>query len=234
MSSKPSNLVDSETVSNASLESSKSSRRRRRARGGGRKNKSKNHIASQQQQPDPLDGTQKNEQQLLDDAEKELYGSERDEGQHPDKAQPGHHHEQEKEKEAEQPSGTGIRAFNVRRSDPKGGRPVGMKPQRKSKTQRTASQDHCVHCGQPKQPSSERQEPSQPSQPSQSETQQTRIPRISLKQKSPRQGPEQEGEGAGQEEQQAKEFSIKLDLNLELEIAFKAKVKGEIMLTFLE
>lgn len=57
VSSKPAPLADSETISTASLESSKSSRRRRRARGGGRKNRSKNHIASQQQHDD-LDGSQ--------------------------------------------------------------------------------------------------------------------------------------------------------------------------------
>lgn len=243
VSSKPAPLADSETISTASLESSKSSRRRRRARGGGRKNRSKNHIASQQQHDD-LDGSQTIQPPLEDVAEKELYGYDDDlsgshrneQGQHPE-SHPEHKHEQEQGQKAK-PSDTGIRSFNIRRSDPKGGRPVGMKPQRKRKGKDKAAQEHCAHCGQSKPPSSEGQESSLP------ETQ-PRIPRISVKQ-NPRQEPEhkpgqergreasEEEENDAEQEKQAKEFSIKIDLNLELEIAFKAKVKGEIMLTFLE
>ena len=257
MPAKPngSHLADSETISNASLGSSKSSRRRRRGRGG-RKNRSKHHIASQQLQDEAgLAGTPDGSQsQQFQDAEKELYGyggdlsdsyqGERDEGerneeQHPDESgkasaeqgHPGHHHHQQ-EQQAKQPSKTGIRAFNVRRSDPKGGRPVGMRAQRNSK--RTATQDHGGHDEGP----SEQQIPEKQEQPQQPETQQTRIPRISVKQ-TPRQEPghkpgQEDEKGPDQEEPQEKEFSIKIDLNLELVIAFKVKVKGEIMLTFLE
>lgn len=247
ISSKPAHLADSETVSTASLESSKSSRRRRRARGGGRKNRSKNHIASQQQDDD-LDANQTSQPPLEDVAEKELYGYDDDLSDSHRSAQ-GQHSESHPENKQDQgqgqqakPSDTGIRSFNIRRSDPNGGRPVGMKPQRKRKGKGKASQDHCAHCGQSTQPSTEAQAEGQES--SLPETL-PRIPRISVKQ-NPRQEPghkpEQErgqeesrekGNDTGQE-QQSKEFSIKIDLNLELEIAFKAKVKGEIMLTFLE
>ena len=242
VSSKPAHLADSETLSTASLESSKSSRCRRRAPGGGRKNRSKQHIALQQQQDD-LEGSQTSRPPLEDVTEKELYGSDGDmsnsyrgeQEQHPE-GHPEQEHEQEQSQQSK-PSDTGIRSFNIRRSDPKGGRPVGMKPQIKRKGKRQTAQNHCSHCGQSKS-SLEGQETSQP------ETQ-PRIPRISVKQ-NPREEPEnkqgQEGvrdteqeEGNSKDQDgQAKEFSIKLDLNLELEIAFKAKVKGEIMLTFME
>lgn len=242
MSSKSTTVADEETMSTASFGSSKSSRRRR-APAGGRKNRSKQHIAQQQQQ-DALNGGPATQPPLEDITEKELYGTGEDtantNGPEPE-LQPQSHPQQEQksEQKSEQKpekeqgqqnkqTGTGIRKFNLRRSDPKGGLPLGVKTQVKNKEERAPTQSKCTHCGQSKPASSEAQTTSQP------ETQ-SRMPRISLKQKTPdqKQGPEGEQEG-DKKDGQGKEFSIKLDLNLELEIALKAKVKGEVMITFME
>jgi hypothetical protein len=216
-------LADGDTISNASLESSKSPGRRRRARGG-RKSKSKIHIASQQQQEAGVSDAQADQQ--LRDAERELYGyddlpdsrtGEQGKGQHlGEDGRSAFATEDYEQKQDEQRSDTGIRAFNARRADPKGRQPVWMKVQRNSQNENAAINPK----DRPQQQSSEPQEPSQ----------QERIPRISVKQAAPGQGDANEG---AQGQQQEKEVSIKFDLNLELELALKAKVKGEIMVTFL-
>ncbi|RMJ28610.1 hypothetical protein PHISP_00467 [Aspergillus sp. HF37] len=218
--------ADCDTISNASLESSKSPGRRRRARGG-RKSRSKLHIASQHQQDAGVSDTQADQQ--LRDAENELYGyddlpgsrtGEQDKGQNFGADASASGTEDYEQKQDEQQSDTGIRAFNARRADPKGRQPVWMKVQRNSENA-AATQDQNHHEDRPGQQSSKPQEPPQ----------QGRFPRISVKQAAPGQGDAKEG-SQGQQ-QQEKEVSIKFDLNLELELALKAKVKGEIMVTFL-
>lgn len=136
-------------------------------------------------------------------------------------------------------SGTGIRSFNVRQAEP-GARPIGIKAQgKKNKPTATESSDRNSDSNQQSN-NGEGQGTSQPGQKL------PKIPGISIKKKQPQQtqgqgqGKDNERDTQQQDQEQSgssnegNEFSIKLDLNVELEISFKAKIKGEVMITFLQ
>ncbi|KAH8648054.1 hypothetical protein BGZ60DRAFT_437829 [Tricladium varicosporioides] len=114
--------------------------------------------------------------------------------------------------------GTGIKAFNIRKADQSGGRPFGVSVERpKSKTSsqkkrgsKTKSKKKiCTECGRKKKSREEDWEDDS----------------------------NEEGESSSEEEGEKpkgkKPMSIRLDLNLELEIFLRAKIKGDVTITFL-
>lgn len=222
---------------------------------GSRKDRSKQQIAAENQQLGlDQDGLEiKRKERQLRAAEDELYGSEgmdqthdevpgydpsdesgpEDVGGHSDAAeeqevqgrdvrnQVRQEREQRKGKR-QQPHGseTGVRAFNLRRID-SNQRPLGMKVKRKDHDESTT-----------RQPSSGEQDVQNPL---------SHIPGLSSL--APEQYREDEEktkkEPSGSTEPSepspnaGKDVSIKFDLNMEIEILLKAKIKGEIMVTFM-
>lgn len=239
---------DDDAASNVSSGTSKSSRFRPRQ--GGRKNRSKRQIASENQQlagaKDQAESDR--EEQQLRDAERELCGhndlageehselpedyylsdsgrsgESRDNSEDEeysgqgrkvrDEVRQERQHRKPQRRQPRQQSDTGMRHFNVRRADPSA-RPV--------KVERKTQQDHDREA-QPDQQSSHEQNAQQSRRP-------PKIPGISLGEGRPVQG---QGEEQEQSPNAGKEVSIKFDLNMEIEILLKAKIKGEIMVTFL-
>lgn len=223
---------------------------------GSRKNRSKHQIASENQQ---LAGDEdqleiKREQQLRD-AEKVLCGHEdlpdsefsgeydpSDESGAED-GDAGYHaqgrevrdqvlqerQQRKPQRQRQRPqdgSDTGVRAFNVRRADPDK-RPMGVKLKRKDNS---SSHDN------PHAESQNSQPPSHEQDERQSRPQIPRIPGLSQAQgteQSQEQGRSQSTEQGGSSSNDGKDVSIKFDLNMEIEILVKAKIKGEIMVTFM-
>lgn len=218
---------------------------------GGRKEKSKRQIASENQRV--TDGQaqpecEQDEQQQLRKAERELYGPEylSTDDTHSDSAadyypsdssrpgegcgdDDGREHggqglqvrdqvRQERQDDRKPPPRrrrqprqqpeTGVGAFRARRVDP-GARPGGVKVARKSDNRRQSHHSHSE---------TDRQY----------DDQEKRSPRGRR-----RQGKEQEQEQIGGSPNEGKEAVIKFDLNMEVEILLKAKIKGEIIVTFM-
>jgi len=112
---------------------------------------------------------------------------------------------EEKQPEREPtPFETGIRAFNLKRAAASGGRPVGVRA--------TTSEDK-----KKSKKSSKKKKKKQKAEVKESETEEESSS-------------EEEEEG----EEKPKPMSIKLDLNLVVEIFLKAKIQGEVTITFLE
>ncbi|CAG8972352.1 hypothetical protein HYALB_00005020 [Hymenoscyphus albidus] len=132
---------------------------------------------------------------------------------------------------------TGIRAFNLKRADSSGGRPFGVSLQKgdndleetkqtksKSKTKTTTKPKNkakrkvkCETCGRKSKREEEENWESQDSSDEESE-----------EEKEVKKEPKEEEKPKAQ-----KPMSIRLDLNLELEIFLRAKIKGDVTVTFL-
>ena len=211
-----------DAASNGSFESI-SSHRRRRARGG-RKKKSQLEIVSEGQQnphresqgdtTGPSDRWEKNpwaaEQQLngqVDDGSTSS-ATVRDEQQEervqaktePENARPMTIGTQEPEHASPKKSDTEVKAFNIRKANPDGDKPIGPRIQMSGgggQSSATREQSQQSHEGNP--------------------TTQAASGKATQS-------------GRSSEE---RNVSIKVDLNLEVEVLLKAKIKGEVMLTFL-
>ncbi|KAH6669466.1 hypothetical protein B0J14DRAFT_120366 [Halenospora varia] len=114
--------------------------------------------------------------------------------------------------------GTGIKAFNMRKADQSGGRPFGVSVERpKSNT------------------------PSQKKRGSKAKSKKKTCGECGRKKKKSREedweddsGEEDESSSEEEEKPKGKKpMSIRLDLNLELEIFLRAKIKGDVTITFL-
>lgn len=214
--------ADIDAVSNGSFESS-SSRPRRRARGG-RKKKSQLQIVSEDEQNVARDGHGQSDgreqgrlqKEQLRDAERPLNGQAdgastssatvRDEYQEDSQVRADHENARpmangagEPERARPKKSDTGVKAFNIRKANPDGGRPIGPRVQMSGAGGQSSAGEQ----------SQQSQGGATTTQADSGETTQS---------------------GHGNEE---KNVSIKVDLNLEVEILLKAKIKGEVMLTFL-
>lgn len=257
--------TNADTASNASFESNASHRRRRPR--GGRKPKKKLRSVNEDALS-PEDQARLEEEQLRE-AERQLTGAvdepaplsasiqdERDEQEdyqggaelQPETSPQGYSVNGVYEPEpqlAPQPEPkkfeTGIKAFNIRKADPSGGRPMGTRiqtrgiggqqqeqlqqqPQQPQQTQQQHNHPrHRRH--HPQQQTHEQQQQPQGQKPQhQPQHHQQHIPPLSQTQAQTA----QQSQGG-----ESKEVSIKVDLNLEVEILLKAKIKGEIMITFL-
>ena len=266
--------ANADTASNASFESN-ASHRRRRARGGRKPKKLQSVI---EDGLSPEDQARLEEEQLRE-AERQLIGAvdesepappsasiqdERDEQEdyqggaelQPEMPVDDHAvngiYEQESQPEPQpEPKKfeTGIKAFNIRKADPSGGRPMGAKihtrgigGQQQEQLQQQPQQQQQHHQQHPHQQhhhyqARQRRHHPQQQQQSHQQQQQHQTPQ---KPQHPPQHPQQHIPPLSQTQAQpqtqgseSKEVSIKVDLNLEVEILLKAKIKGEIMITFL-
>lgn len=230
-----------EEYSDAPSASSTNSRRKYQ-RGGRKKSTSvreprKSRIGPVAE-PAPLD----NEDEQFEQAERELIQDEPDEGigEMHDDPEEEYYEEEEEEEEQSQPQSqpahrepvssspktetvcpncaakqkqktqqkppspfeTGIKAFNLKRAEGSGGRPIGVRAQPTSKKSTKSS----------KKPKQSKKKSRKASVESESE---------------------EEGSVDSFEEQKQKPMSIRLDLNLMVEIFLKAKIKGDVTITFL-
>ena len=107
------------------------------------------------------------------------------------------------------PFETGIKAFNLRRAEQSGGRPVGVSIDRGDKTNGETTKKSKKKSKKKAKKGKKRKESSSDDDSSSS------------------------SESEEDEKEKRKPLAIRLDLNLELEIFLRAKIKGEITITFL-
>jgi hypothetical protein len=121
-----------------------------------------------------------------------------------------------KHRDSKPPFDTGIRAFNLKRAESSGGRPFGISVgDKKSKSKSKTKSKSKASSRRRKQKEREREEEKEHWESDSNE-----------------EGTESEEEEE-EKPQQQKPFSIRLDLNLELEIFLRAKIKGDVTITFL-
>lgn len=106
-----------------------------------------------------------------------------------------------KKSSPESPFETGIRAFNVKRAQGSGGRPIGVRATSSSKSKKSKK-------------SATKKKKKQKKKAAEEETSSS-------------------SEETTDEEDERKPMSIRLDLNLMVEIFLKAKIKGDVTITFL-
>lgn len=112
--------------------------------------------------------------------------------------------QQQQQQKAPSPFETGIKAFNLKRAESSGGRPIGVRAT----------------------PSTSSKKPAKAKKPKKSSKKSKKAKAES--------DSEEEGESDDSfEEQKQKPMSIRLDLNLMVEIFLKAKIKGDVTITFL-
>ncbi|KAE8445774.1 hypothetical protein EG329_012832 [Mollisiaceae sp. DMI_Dod_QoI] len=113
---------------------------------------------------------------------------------------------QEQEQPAKSPFETGIRAFNLKKAEHSGGRPIGVRA-----TSRSGKK-------------------SKKAKKSKSKSKKKKGRKASVESDS---DSDEESEEDSDEEMKQKPMSIRLDLNLMVEIFLKAKIKGDVTITFL-
>jgi hypothetical protein len=171
--------------------------------------------SSKQRRKHQRGGRKKKSEELQSVSESHLPAEDNEESYDEERETPQPAKPKLKHRDSKPPFDTGIRAFNLKRAESSGGRPFGIsvgdkksknKPKTKSKS-KTSSRRR-------KQKEPEREEEkehweSETNEESESEEEEEEKP------------------------QQQKPFSIRLDLNLELEIFLRAKIKGDVTITFL-
>lgn len=175
-----------------------------------------------QDEPDEAIG----EVEIHDDPEEEYYEEEEEEEQPQQSPEPAHREPappkstktenvcpncaarqvpqpQQTQQKSPSPFETGIKAFNLKRAEASGGRPIGVRAHpTSSNTKKTAK--------------------------SKTSKKPKKSKKASVQSES-----EEEGSVDSFEEQKQKPMSIRLDLNLMVEIFLKAKIKGDVTITFL-
>jgi hypothetical protein len=160
--------------------------------------------ADEQGQPDERDGREwQDEQDEQDEGYPEEATTERHQRSKP-RAQVTDDEAAERTSHRKRPD-TGVRAFNIRKADPEGGKPVGF-PRATVREKR----------------------------PSEGSERWSRDRATSSPEREGREGREGRREtGERRESDERKDVSIRIDLNLEVELLLKTKIKGDLTITFL-
>ncbi|TVY84740.1 hypothetical protein LSUE1_G000635 [Lachnellula suecica] len=192
-----------------SNDAEESSKQRRKYQRGGRKKK----YDEEQNLQSVSEANLLNENENENDGDKEVAAK---------PTRPKSKRRESKRSGSKPPFDTGIRAFNLKRAESSGGRPFGLsipgsdKPRSKSKSKPKSK---------PK-PKSRRRKSKEPEEGEEKENWESEASEEESEEES-----EQEKE---KEEEKPKPFSIRLDLNIELEIFLRAKIKGDVTITFLQ
>ncbi|TVY12881.1 hypothetical protein LARI1_G009089 [Lachnellula arida] len=133
-------------------------------------------------------------------------------------------------------SGTGIKAFNLKRAESSGGRPVGMSVEdRRSKSRAKPKLKHKAKSTRRKQKQQKEEEEERKENwesETSSEESESESESESEEEKDEKKG-KKKSKKEEKKEEPKKPLSIRFDLNIELEIFLKAKIKGDITVTFL-
>jgi len=225
----------------ASADSQHSTSRRRYQRGGRKKNKKSGRLQSVSEFEVPRDRSK--EENVQDDPESDdgNWNSEDYDAEELEKARsarPSSMNKKQSPNSTPKPD-TGIRAFNMQRatsSDRR--RPIGITVERPNeRASSTGKKEHKEKKKKNKKSMIKKQESSE-SEESEEEEEETHEEKKKKNQKNKKnmktkkQGSDEKSEE--DETSKRKPVSIRLDLNLELEILLRAKVKGDITITFLE
>lgn len=133
---------------------------------------------------------------------------------------------------------TGIKAFNLKRAESSGGRPVGMSVEdRRSKSKAKPKLKHKAKSKrrkekQQKEEEEERKENWESETSSEEEEEESESENESEEEEE-KKGKKKKSKKEEKKEEPKKPLSIRFDLNIELEIFLKAKIKGDITVTFL-
>jgi len=117
------------------------------------------------------------------------------------------------QEKAPTPFETGIKAFNLRRAEQSGGKPIGVSVDRGEKTNGVRSESKKEKKAKKKTKKKTKKSKKKKEESSSDDS--------------------SSSSSESEEEEKRKPLAIRLDLNLELEIFLRAKVKGEITITFL-